>query len=174
MVNFSTSIYDKRDDFKFPHHKLSVVWVVIFHHRQPMANSLWLSTAYMRGWTARRLAPRPECFILRARRLSSKLLKQGYFAERLEIVIQEVLLSIRGSYSADMKWSLSRIVNRHSDPWPTVTSQPIWLSTNFMTLIPSLTSTGLWVVVTWSICNGCGMICRVRLPYPDTWFRPPL
>ena len=34
----------------------------------------------------------------------------------------------------------------HSDPWPTVTSQPIRLSTNFMTLIPRLTFTELWVV----------------------------
>ena len=44
----------------------------------------------------------------------------------------------------------------HSDPWPTVTSQPIRLSTNFMTLIPSLTFTDYeWF--RWSICNGCGM-----------------
>ena len=34
----------------------------------------------------------------------------------------------------------------HSDPWPTVTSPPIRLSTNFMTFIPSLTFTELWVV----------------------------
>ena len=42
------------------------------------------------------------------------------------------------------------------DPWPTVTSQPIRLSTNFMTLIASLTFTDYeWFP--WSICNGCGM-----------------
>ena len=47
-------------------------------------------------------------------------------------------------------------VKWHSDPWPTVTSQPIRLSTNFMTLIPSLTFTDYeWFP--WSICNGCGM-----------------
>ena len=34
----------------------------------------------------------------------------------------------------------------HSDPWPTVTSQPIRLSTNIVNLIPSLTFTELWVV----------------------------
>ena len=82
-----------------------------------------------------------ECFILRARRLSSKLLKQGY----LEIVIQEVLWSIRGSYWAIWSNPLTN-VKWHSDPWPTVTSLPIRLSTNFMTFIPSLTSTELWVV----------------------------
>ena len=47
----------------------------------------------------------------------------------------------------DIGWfvlfSLSRMW--YSDPWPTVTSQPIRLSTYFMTLIPSLTFTELWV-----------------------------
>ena len=63
----------------------------------------------------------------------------------LEIVIQEVLWSIRGSYSAIWSDHLTN-VKWHSDPWPTVTSQPIRLSTNFMTFIPSLTFTELWVV----------------------------
>ena len=81
------------------------------------------------------------------------------------------------------QWSLNRLTNRmtfhsfisfttrittmkhvlswgavrwHSDPWPTVTSQPIRLSTNFLTLIPSLTFTDYeWFP--WSSCNGCGM-----------------
>ena len=44
-------------------------------------------------------------------------------------------------------WSLPLTnVKRHSDPWPTVTSQPIRLSSNFVTLIPSLAFTELWVV----------------------------
>ena len=73
----------------------------------------------------------------------------------LEIVIQEVLWSIWGSYSAIWSIPLAN-VKWHSDPWPTVTSQPIRLSTNFMTLIPSLTFTDYeWFP--WSICNGCGM-----------------
>ena len=63
----------------------------------------------------------------------------------LKIVIWEVLWSIRGSYSAI--WSLPLAnVEWHSDPWPTVTSQPIRLSTNLMTFIPSLTFIELWVV----------------------------
>ena len=37
-----------------------------------------------------------------------------------------------------------------------MTSQPIRLSTNFMTLIPSLTFTD-YECFPWSICNGCGM-----------------
>ena len=44
-------------------------------------------------------------------------------------------------------WSLPLTnVKWHSDPWPTVTSQPIRLSRNLMTFIPSLTFTELWVV----------------------------
>ena len=60
------------------------------------------------------------------------------------------------SYSATWYLPLTN-AKWHSDPWQvTVTSQPIRLFTNFMTLIPSLTFTVLRVVP-WSICNGCGM-----------------
>ena len=80
----------------------------------------------------------------------------------LEIVIQEVLWSIWGSYSAIWSIPLTN-VKWHSDPWPTVTSQPIRLSTNFMTLIPSLTFTDYeWFP--WSICNGCGMPAGTLTP----------
>ena len=51
-----------------------------------------------------------------------------------------------------------------------MTSKPIRLSTNFMTLIPNLTFTDYeWFP--WSICNGCGMPAG-KLTLPDTWFRP--
>ena len=72
----------------------------------------------------------------------------------LEIVIQELLWSIRGPYSAI--WSLPLTnVKWHSDPWPTEISQPdfppilcpwyrTWPSPNFE-----------WFP--WSICNGWGM-----------------
>ena len=73
----------------------------------------------------------------------------------LEIVIQEVLWSIRGSYSAI--WSLPLMnVKWHSDPWPTVTSQPIRLSTNIWPWYRTGPSPNYeWFP--WSICNGCGM-----------------
>ena len=67
-----------------------------------------------------------------------------------------------GSFMVDMGilsaiWSIPLAnVKWHSDPWPTVTFQPIRLSTNVMTLIPSLTLTDYeWFP--WSICNGCDM-----------------
>ena len=69
--------------------------------------------------------------------------------------LKEVLWSIRGFYSAI--WSIPlKNVKWHSDPWLTVTSTPIRLSTNFTTFIPILTFTDYeWFP--WSICNGCGM-----------------
>ena len=72
------------------------------------------------------------------------ILQIGIPRRTLEIVIQEVLWSTRGSYSAIWNLPLAN-VEWHSDPWPTVTSQPIRLSTNLMTFIPSLTFTELWV-----------------------------
>ena len=81
----------------------------------------------------------------------------GYWIPRgtLGIVIQEVLWSAIWSIPlTNLKW--------HSDPWP-VTSEPIRLSTNFVTLIPSLTFTELRVVL-WSICNGCGMPAGYACP----------
>ena len=47
-------------------------------------------------------------------------------------------LAIWSNPLTNVKW--------HSDSWPTVTNLPIRLSTNFMTFIPSLTFTELWVV----------------------------
>ena len=78
-----------------------------------------------------------ECFILRDRRLSSKLLKHGYLVECLKSSSRK-FLSRYGLPLTNVKW--------HSGSWPTVTSQPIRLSTNSMTLIPSVTFTELWVV----------------------------
>ena len=52
--------------------------------------------------------------------------------------------------------SLSRMLNGHSDPWPTVTWKPIRLSTNLINFIPSLTFTELWVVSVEHL-HRCGM-----------------
>ena len=60
-----TSIYDKRDDFNF--HITNAYGVFISQ-----------LIRYARACSSY------ECFILRARRLSSKLLKQGYLVERLK------------------------------------------------------------------------------------------
>ena len=52
-----------------------------------------------------------ECFILRAMRLSSKLLIQGYLLARFEIIIQEVLWSRSYDLIQQYEVSLSRMLN---------------------------------------------------------------
>ena len=83
----------------------------------------------------------------------------------LDIVIQEVLWSIRGSYSAQLSIPLTN-VRWYSDPWPvTVTSQPIRLSSNFMTLIPGLTFIEIRVV-SMEHLQRVWLASRERLPSP--------
>ena len=105
--------------------------------------------------------------------LSSKLLKQGYRVERLfKIVIQEVLLSIRGSYAAI--WTLPLTNNKwHSEPWPvTVNSQSIRLSSNFDDFY-----TGLNLHRITSGFHGAFLTVvasqQRTLTLPDTCFLPP-
>ena len=145
-----TSIYDKRDDFNF--HITNLPFLSSNISSSP-AYCVFISQVirYARACSSY------ECFILRARRLSNKLLKQGYLAERLKSSFRKVygrygdLIQQNEVYNVpltNVKW--------HSDPWPTVTSQPIRLSINFKTFIPSLTFTDCeWFP--WGICNGCGM-----------------
>ena len=72
-----TSIYDKRDDFNF--HITNFPFMSSNIPSSP-AYGVFISQLirYARACSSY------ECFILRARRLSSKLLKQGYLVERLK------------------------------------------------------------------------------------------
>ena len=71
MVNF-TLPYTTNEIISISASQTFCSWVEIFHLRQPMV-FLILNLYDTAG-----LAPRMNVFILRARRLSSKLLKQGY------------------------------------------------------------------------------------------------
>ena len=123
-------------------------WVVIFHLRQPM-EFLSLNLYDTPG-----LAPRMNVLYWRPGDFPVSYSNRDT-SRNAWIVIQEVLWSIWGSYLAIWSIPLTN-VKWHSDPWQTVTSQPIRLSANFMTLTPSLTFTDYeWFP--WSICNGCGM-----------------
>ena len=75
----------------------------------------------------------------------------------------DVLWSIRGSYSAICSNPLTN-VKWHSGPWPTVTSQPIRLSTNSMIFIPILTFTDSWVV-SMEHSQRVWLASRERLPF---------
>ena len=87
-----TSLCDKRDDFNF--HITNFPFLGSNIPSSP-AYGVFISQLirYAKACSSY------ECFILRAARLSSKLLRQGYVMERtFEIVPQEVLWSIWGSH----------------------------------------------------------------------------
>ena len=106
-----TSIYDKRDDFNF--HITNFPFLSSNIPTSP-AYGVFISQLirYARACSS------CGCFILRATRLSNKLtsnktIRQG----TLEIVIKEVLWSIRGSYQTIWSFPLTN-VKWHSVTWP--------------------------------------------------------
>ena len=105
---------------------------------------------------------------LTSRRLSSKLLKQGYLVERLKSSFRKFC----GRYG-DLIWSLPLAnVEWHSDPWPTVTSQPIRLFTNFYKWpLYQVWPLPNYERFPWSICNGCCM--PAGNAYPSGHLVPP-
>ena len=72
-----TSIYDKRDDFNF-----NITNFPFLSSNIPSSPAYGVFISQLIRYA--RACSSYECFILRARRLSSKLLKQGYLAERLK------------------------------------------------------------------------------------------
>ena len=105
-----TSLYDKRDDFNF--HITNFSFLSCNIPSLP-AYGVFISQfiRYARAWSSY------ERFILRAARLSSKLLGQEYVMERLKFLPQEVLRSIWGSHQT--LWSLPLPnVTWHSGTWP--------------------------------------------------------
>ena len=112
-------------------------WVVIFHLRRPMA-CLSLNLYDTPG-----LAPRMNVLFWGPGDFSVSYsnrdtLWNAWNRHSGSFMIDTGILFSNMNPLTNVKW--------HSDPWPTVTSQPIRLSTNFMTFIPSLTFTELWVV----------------------------
>ena len=123
-------------------------WAVIFH--PPPAYGVFISQLIRYD----RACSSYECFIPRARRLSSKLLKQGYLVECLkssfrkfygrygDLIRQyEVTLSrmLNDILTLDQQW----LPNRSDFPpisWPLYRA---WHSPNYDRFL-------------WSICNGCG------------------
>ena len=143
-----TSIYDNRDDFNFH--------ITKFPFQSSNIPSLPAYGVFISQLT--RYAPACssyECFILMARRLSSKLLKQGYLVERLKLSFRK-FYGRYGDLIQHYEVSLSRMLNdiltldqqwlpNQSDfppiSWPWYR---LWPSPNYE-----------WFP--WSIFNGCGM-----------------
>ena len=80
-----TSIYDKRDDFNF-----------LFTNFPFLSSNIPALPAYNAFISQliryARACSSYECFILRARRLSNKLLEQGYLQERLKSSLKKFLV----------------------------------------------------------------------------------
>ena len=98
-----TSIYDKRDDFNF--HIINFPFLSSNIQSSP-AYGVFISKLirYTRACSSY------ECFILRARRLSSKLLKQGYLVERLKSSFRKFYFRY-GDLIQQYEVSLSRMLN---------------------------------------------------------------
>ena len=145
-----TSIYDKRDDFNF--HITNFPFLSSNIPSSP-AYGVFISQLIRYAQACSSY----ECFILRARRLSSKLLKQGYLVERLKSSFRK-FYGRYGDLIEQYGVTLSRMLN------DILTLDQQWLPTNFMTFIPSLTFTELWVV-SMEHLQRVWLASRERLPF---------
>ena len=98
-----TSIYDKRDDFNF-----HITNFPFLSSNIPSSPAYGVFISQLRRYS--RACSSYECFILRARRLSSKLLKQGYLAERLKSSFRK-FYGRYGDLIQQYEVSLSRMLN---------------------------------------------------------------
>ena len=157
-----TSIFDKRDYFNF--HITNYLFLGSNIPSSPVYGVfIFQPIRYVRDCSSY------ECFILRTRRLSRKLLKQGYLAERLKSSFRKFY----GRYEdliqdeVSLSWMLNDILTLDQQ-W-----LPNRLSTNFMTLIQSLTFTELWVVFLEHL-QRMWHASRERLPFRATGSVPHL
>ena len=160
-----TSIYDKRDDINF--HITNFPFLssnVIFHlcnHMAFLSLNLYDTPVLAPPMNVLFLGPGdiPVSFINRDTWWKACNRHSGSFMVDMGILFSNMKFSL-----TNFKW--------HSDPWPTVTSQPIRLSTNFMTFIPTLTFTELWVV-SMKHLRRVWHASRERLPFRTPGSAPP-
>ena len=164
MVNF-TLRYTKNEMISISTSQTFRSWVVIFHLRQPMA---FLS---LNLYDTPGACSSYECFILRARRLSSKLLKQGYLAERLKSSFRK-FYGRYGDLIQQYEVFLSRMLN------DILILDQQWLPNQSDFPRISWHWYRAWLSPIMSGFHGAfatGVACQQgTLTLPDTWFRPPL
>ena len=157
-----TSIYDKRDDFSF--HITNFSFLSSYILSSP-AYGVFISQLirYARACFSF------ECFILRARRLSSKLLKQGYLVERLKSSFWKYngrYGDLIQQYEVSLKQMLIGIL---------ILDQQ-WLPTNqtFHQFHDHDTDFDLhWIMSGFHGAIAMADACQQgTLTLPDTWFRP--
>ena len=98
-----TSIYDKRDDFN-----LHITNFPFLSSNIPSSPAYGVFISQLIRYT--RACSSYECFILRARRLTCKLLKQGYLVERLKSSFRKFYARY-GDLIQQYEVSLSRMLN---------------------------------------------------------------
>ena len=98
-----TSINDKRDDFNF-----QITNFPFLSSNMPSSPACGVFISQLIRYA--RACSSYECFILRARRLSSKLLKQGYLVERLKLSFRK-FYGRYGDRIQQYEVSLSRMLN---------------------------------------------------------------
>ena len=112
-----------------------------------------------------------ECFILRARRLSSKLLKKGYLAKRLKSSFRK-FYGRYGDFIQQYEVSLSQMLNE------ILILDQQWLPNQSDFPPISWPWYRVWPLPIMSGFHGSfatGVACQQgTLTLPDTWFRPPL
>ena len=166
-----TSLYDKRDDFNF--HITNFPFLSSNIPSSP-AYGVFISQLirYARACSSY------ECFILRAMRLSNKLLGQGYVKERLKSSLRK-FYGRYGDLTKQYEVPLSRmlhdildddhiqwhppLIGHYTNFWPLL----IW------TLLPNLTF--YLIVQGFHRTYATGAACQQRtLTLPDTWSCPTL
>ena len=161
-----TSIYDKRDDFNF-----HIANFPFLGSNIPFSPACCVFISQLIRYA--RACSSHECFILRARRLSSKLLKQGYLVGRLKSLFRKFY---GRNWDLIQQYQVSRSLTNvkwYVDPrLVSVTYLPIRLSTNFHDL-----DTGFdlhWITSGFHGAFATGVASQQgSLTIPDTWFRPP-
>ena len=157
-----TSIYDKRDDFNF-----HITNFPFLSSNIPSSPAYGVFISQLIRYS--RACSSYECFILRARRLSSKLLKQGYLAKRLKSSFRK-FYGRYGDLIQQYEVSLSRMLhdilildqqwlpNQSDFPpisWPWYRAWPSPILSGFHGAFAT------------------GVACQQgTLTLPDTWFRP--
>ena len=129
-----TSIYDKRDDFNF-----HITNFPFLSSNIPSSPAYGVFISQLIRYS--RACPSYGCFILRARRLSSKLFKQGYLAERLKSSFRK-FYGRYGDLIQQYEVSLSRMLN------DILILDQQWLPNQFHDLDTELDLHRLWVVST--------------------------
>ena len=157
-----TSIYDKRDDFNF--HITNFPFLSSNIPSSP-AYGVFISQLirYARACSSY------ECFILRARRLSSKLLKQGYLVERLKLSFRKFYgryWDLVEQYGVTLSRMLNDILTLDQQ-WPT--NQTFH---QFHDLYTELDLHRILSGFHGAFATGVASQ-QGTLTLPDTWFRPP-